>query len=126
MKIIFEREDAEAVILVDASNVVNALNRQLLNRTFTFYVKMFPYLISSYRIPGRMIAVHSKDILSVEGTTQGDKLAMSFYAISTIPLLNTLQVTSPHVSNVCLADDITGAGNLINLKNRWDTIISKC
>ena len=57
-----------------------------------------------------------------EGTTQGDNLAMSFYAL---PLLNALRLTSPNVSQVCLADDFTGAGKLITLRKWWDTIVTQ-
>ena len=127
MKIIFEHEDTEAVILVDASNAFNSLNRQAALHNIQILCPKFSTVLinNTYRIPGRMIVLGSKDILSTEGTTQGDNLAMSFYALGTIPLLNMLQISSPNVSNVCLADDITGAGSLVNLKNWWATIISK-
>ena len=122
MKIIFEHEDTEAVILVDASNAFNSLNRQAaLPNIQILCPNVSTVLINTYRIPGRMIVLGSKDILSTEGTTQGDNLAKSFYALGTIRLLNMLQISSPNVSNVCLADDITGAGSLVNLKNWWDT-----
>ena len=65
----------------------------------------------------------SKDIVSNEGTTQGDNLAMSFYALGTATLLNYLLISPPNVKNVCLADDITSAGALVNLKKWWSTII---
>ena len=63
-----------------------------------------------------MMVPGGHDIMSEEGTTQGDNLAMSFYALGNIPLLNALRSTSPNVSQVCLADDIAGAGKLITLR----------
>ena len=82
MKIIFEHEDTEAVILVDASNAFNSLNRQAALHNIQILCPNFStVLINTYRIPGRMIVLGSKDILSTEGTTQGDNLAMSFYAL---------------------------------------------
>ena len=36
-----------------------------------------------------MIIYCSKDILSVEGTSPGDNLAMAFYALDTAPLLKS-------------------------------------
>ena len=72
-----------------------------------------------------MIVFGNKDILSKEGTTQGDNLGMSFYALGTATLLNRLLISHPNVKNVCLADDITGAGSLYNLKQWWSTIISE-
>ena len=50
---------------------------------------------------------------------------MSFYALGTATLLNYFLISSPNVKNVCLADDITGAGTIVNLKKRWSKIISE-
>ena len=72
-----------------------------------------------------MIVFGSKDIVSNEGTTQGDNLVMSFYAVGTAALLNDLLLSSPNVKNVCLPDDITGAGTLVNLKKWWSIITSE-
>ena len=63
--------------------------------------------------------------MSVEGTTQGDNLAMSFYAIAITPIIERLRQTIPSVKNVALADDITGAGSLIELKFWWEKVISE-
>ena len=72
-----------------------------------------------------MVVFWSKDIVSNERTTQGDNLAMSFYALDTATLLNYLLIYSPNVKNSCLANDITGAGTLVNLKKWWSTIMSE-
>ena len=72
-----------------------------------------------------MIVFGSKDIVSNEGTTQGNNLAMSFYALGTATLLNYLLISSPNVKNVGLVNDIAGAGTLVNLKKWWSKIISK-
>ena len=40
---------------------------------------------------------------------------MSFYVLGTATLLNHLLISSPNVKNVCLANDKTGAGTLVNL-----------
>ena len=50
---------------------------------------------------------------------------MSFYAFGTAALLNYLLIPSSNVKNVCLADDITGTGTLVNLKKWWSAIISE-
>ena len=60
------------------------------------------------------------DIISAEGTTQGDNLVMSFYALGNIPLLNALRLTSPNVSRVFFAN----AGKLTTLRKWWDTIVT--
>ena len=70
-----------------------------------------------------MVVFGADDIMSVEGTTQGDNLAMSFYALGTDPLMRYLKITCPNTRQVSLADDITGAGTIYNLKEWWDTIV---
>ena len=126
MKQIFEDDQTEAVILVDASNAFNSLNRNASLHNIQIICPQFSIiLINTYKLPVRMIVFGNKDILSKEGTTQGDNLGMSFYALGTATLLNRLLISHPNVKNVCLADDITGAGSLYNLKQWWSTIISE-
>ena len=72
-----------------------------------------------------MIVLGSSDIPSVEKTTQGDNLAMSFYALGIIPILDLLKDKIKTVKNVSLADDITGAGKLSDLKVWWEVLIEE-
>ena len=79
-------------------------------------------LINTYRNPARLIILGGGEILSLEGTTQGDTLAMAFYGLCTNPILQSLKKNKPSVYQVWLADDATGAGNLQDLKEWWDLI----
>ena len=63
--------------------------------------------------------------MSQEGTTQGDPLAMQFYALGTKPLISLLRQRVQEVSQVWLADDVTGAGSLVDLKRWWDLVIEE-
>ena len=60
-------------------------------------------------------------ILSVEGITQGDNLAMSSYALGISPIIDYFRQIIPQIKHVSLADDITGAGKLKKLKNWCDS-----
>ena len=92
MKEIFEDDNCEAVILVDASNAFNSLNRQVaLHNIQYIYPQFATILINTYRNHSRLIINNEKEILSQEGTTQGDNLAMSFYALSTTLMQGTLR-----------------------------------
>ena len=126
MKEIFDNEQTDAAILVDASNGFNSLNRNAALHNIQILCPQFStILINTYRLPVRMIVFGSKDIVSNEGTTQGNNLAISFYALGTATLLNCLLISSPNVKNVALVDDIAGAGTLVNLKKWWSKIISE-
>ena len=74
-------------------------------------------LINTYRHSSRLIVFEAKNILSVEGTTQGDNLAMSFYGLRLAPLLRRLRMTTPSVGQVWLADNTIGVGRLKDLRN---------
>ena len=116
MRKCFESEDCEAVILIDASNAFNSLNRQVALHNIQYICPQFAtILINTYRYPARLIINEGKEILSQEGTTQGDNLAMSFYALSTVLMQQKLRSIST-VKQVWLADDATGAGKITNLK----------
>ena len=56
-------------------------------------------------------------LYSEEGTTQGDPLAMAFYALATIPLANQCAVNN--LREVWLADDASASGQLRSLLEWW-------
>ena len=117
MKDIFEADDTEGVILVDASNAFNSLNRKVALYNIQYICPPFAnILINTYRHPSRLFIAGGREILSQEGTTQGDNLAMSFYGLGTNTLLNTLKQKVSEIKQVWLADDATGAGRLIFLR----------
>ena len=72
-----------------------------------------------------MIIMGGAEIQCIEGTTQGDNLVMSFYAIATIQIQQLLRISFHDVKQVWLAGDATGAGSLRSLKNWWTNIISE-
>ena len=73
-------------------------------------------LINTYRkdIP---LFIDGRHILSSEGTTQGDPLAMAMYSISVTPLIASLQ--DPHVAQVWFSDDAMAGGTLRGLHDWW-------
>ena len=89
MEHLYTGDDTEAMILVDASN---RLNRQVHNSC---------------------IFVDGQCILSEEGTTQGDPLAMAMYAIGTLPLICRLDGIA---KQAWYTDDSAAASSLENLR----------
>ena len=90
-RIIFEDSSIEAIILVDANNAFNSINRKVALHNIQVTCPSFSkILISTYRSPSRLIILGGAEIQSTEGTTQGDNLAMSFYALVTVEIQNCL------------------------------------
>ena len=116
MRCMFEDDRTDAVILVDAGNAFNSLNCQAaLHNIRAMCPQMATILVNICRRPPRFIILGASDIYSLEGTKQGDNLAMTFHPLGTTPLLNTLQLTSPSICQVSLAEDISGADSLDEL-----------
>ena len=103
----------DAILLVDARNAFNNLNRRAalfnVNRLCPAIGKI---LINTYRSAADLY-VGGEIVKSQEGTTQGDPLAMAMYAIATIPLLKEAQ--TPFSTQVWFADDATSGGKLTGL-----------
>ena len=88
MKKIFQTTETEAVLLVDATNAFNSLNRKAaLHNISIICPSLAMALVNTYRAPVRLFTTGSGEIASTEGTTQGDPLAMAMYAIATTPLI---------------------------------------
>ena len=122
----FEDDRIDVMILADARNAFNSLKRQAtLHNIRVICPQIATILVNTYRRPARLIILGASDIYSLEGTTQGDNLAMAFYALGITPLVNTLQITSPEVRQVCLADDISGAGSHVDLIMWWKNVFQR-
>ena len=96
----FEDPATEGVILVDASNAFNSLNRRVALHNIQISCPFSRILINTYRIPSRMIILGGVALQSTEGTTQGDNLAMPFYAISTVQIQHILRFSVSDVKQV--------------------------
>ena len=75
---------------IDATNAFNSLNSQTaLYNIRRFCPALATILINTYRVPTELF-IDEDRMLSREGTTQGDPLAMPMYALATVPLINRL------------------------------------
>ena len=123
MRNIFDEDDTEAILLIDASNAFNSLNRAAaLNNIRILCPMVATYAINTYRLPIRLFVLGGQEMKSSEGTKQGDPLSMALYAISLQPLITRLHITSS-TKQCWFADDASGAGTAIQLKKWWDTLI---
>lgn len=78
MREIFEADETDAALLINASNAFNSLNRAAaLHSVRVICPAIAIYAINTYRAPARLFVVGGKELESSEGTTQGDPLAMS-------------------------------------------------
>ena len=89
----FETPEIQGILLLDAKNAFNSLNRHLALRNIE---KLCPSIIiairNSYKTPTSLF-VNSKTLQSQEGTTKGDPLAMAMYGII-LPLIDLIQKTN--------------------------------
>ena len=93
MREIFEADETDAALLIDASNA--SLNRAAaLHNVRVICPAIAIYVINTYRAPARLFVIGGKELKSSEGTTQGDPLAMSLYAVSLQPLITRLTIAS--------------------------------
>ena len=84
---LFQNGGTEAVLLVDADNAFNSLNRNVALHNIQFVCPpLATTLINTYRSPTELF-IENEVMWSREGVTQGDPLAMPFYALSTLPLI---------------------------------------
>ena len=91
MQQMFESPETEAIILVDGTNAFNSLNRQAALRNIRHLCPpLSKILINTYREDVRLF-IDGETLLSQEGTTQGDPLAMAMYATAVNPLMHRLK-----------------------------------
>ena len=116
----FESDNNEAILLVDATNAFNSLNRQTaLHNIRRICPALATILINTYRDPTDLF-VDGDCLLSQEGTTQGDPLAMPMYALATVPLIKRLSRDS--ITQIWYADDAAAVGKVSDLREWWEML----
>ena len=122
MRTAFEADSTDAILLIDASNAFNNLNRKvaLYNVRYTCPA-IAKILINCYRMSSYLF-VGGKTLLSEEGTTQGDPLAMAMFGLATVPLIERLKRSN--TVQCWFADDAAAGAQLQQLRHWWDVLIS--
>ena len=124
MKDIFSSEETDGVLLIDASDAFNHLNRtSVLHNIQSLCPVIARYVINTYRQPAKLFIAGGKMILSEEGTTQGDHLAMPWYSISTVGIINITKIQTPTVHQVWLADDAAAVGTIHKLYEWYNMLV---
>ena len=125
MRTIYQQEATNAPLLIDAKNAFNCLNRSVALHNIQIICPILAmYLINTYRRPATLFIYGGETILSREGTTQGDPLAMPWYSLITANIINALREIEPSIEQVWLADDAKNAGDLFSLQN-WYKYLEK-
>ena len=125
MSQVFVEEGTDGILLMDASNAFNQMNRSVALHNIQITCKeMSLYIINTYRSPSRLFVCGGGDILSQEGTTQGDLLAMPWYSINTSIMIQSLRTSTPGVKQVWLADDSAGGGQIVPESGRKEVWLS--
>ena len=107
---LFQHEETDAVLLVYGSNAFNSLNRAAaLHNIMIVCPAVATFVINTYRTSVRLFVTGGKELVSAEGTTQGDPLSMCLYALSLQALISRLQAVS-QAKQCWFADDATGCG----------------
>ena len=123
MSALFSSPDTEGILMVDASNAFNALNREAaLHNVARLCPALAGVIKNTYSHPIRLFVSGGGEVASAEGTCQGDPLAMALYAVSISPLVQRLQDACPSIRQSWYADDDAAAGSLSSLKSYWDEL----
>ena len=87
MSDIFDEQATDALLLVDADNAFNSLNRRVFLHNISYVcLPMAIYIWNCYSVPSCLFVLGGTEISSSEGPTQGDPLAMPVYEIGILYL----------------------------------------
>ena len=87
MQSLFHSSNTQAVLLADASNAFNSLNRHVSLHNLHFICPPLAVTLTNVYREASSLFIDGECLLSEEGTTQGDPLAMAMYMRSLLFLL---------------------------------------
>ena len=128
MREIFEEEETDAVLFIDASNAFNSINRKAMIHNIQYLCPpMAMYMKNCYGTASRLFIAGGQEIESAEGSTQGDPLAMPAYGIGILPLLFDIKPADESerkkIKHVAYADDLGGGSKLVKIREWWDKVV---
>ena len=116
---IFSEDDSDAILLVDADNTFNRINRNVMLHNIRIRCPIIAtYVINSYSREARLFISVGEEITSAEGSTQGNPTTMPIYALGSLPLLSI--TTTDNTKYAAYADDISCVGKLRNMLTWWN------
>ena len=119
MRSIFDADDTDAVLLIDASNASNSLNRAAaLHNISVLCPSIATYAINTYRRHLGSSSWAEKSYCQLK-----EPLKEILYAVSLQPLIAQLQ-TSSSAEQCWFADDATESGTLENVMRWWNELSS--
>jgi len=124
---LFGADDADALLLVDATNAFNRLNRAVALHNIRFICPPFStVLMNFYQVPTRLFVAGGYELKSREGTTQGCPFAMAMYALGVMPLIEKLrpgiEEKIPMPTQAWYADDSQAVGRLESILKWWQLL----
>ena len=88
---IYNDEQLEAVLLVDAENAFNTVNRNIMLHTTSVLCPLISTYVSNFcQSAARLFVISGEEILSKAGTTQGVLTSTITYALGVTPILHFL------------------------------------
>ena len=126
MRIMFQHENLDAIILVDVAKTFSNLNRKSLPHNIKFICPgIAAYVKKCYSVPARLFVSGGLKLTSREGSTYSDPLGMVIYATEITPMLDILLAAmhNDHSKMEGFADDVTASGNLEVVRRWWDTLM---
>ena len=117
------------LLLTDAGNAFNSINRKVMLHNLTFICPIIAtYIINCYATPSRLLIFGRGEILSSEGKTQGDPIALGAYALGILPLIKFLlefiNLNEMKAKKVVFAEDLSFAGCFNSIKDYWEQLIA--
>ena len=114
--------DTNAVPLTDVKNAFNSINRKLMLHNLKFICSIIPTsIINCYATPSRLSIVGVGEIVSSEGTTQGDATAVRAHVLGILQLIKFLlefiNLNDMNAKEVVFSDDFFVAGSLNSIKD---------
>ena len=83
---IFESNETEAILMVDAENAFNSINRKARLHNIKYLCPVIAtHICNCYAMSARLFIVGGKELRSRKGTTQGYPTAMAVYALGLTP-----------------------------------------